>query len=141
MNQTIFAAVLAAVTFTQVVLANPPEFAFRSPAAFSRLLEERWSIAAIQRFCTPARRHNDAYQNLVPDGPVWEGRLYPGRKTGFDEISWYADTKRGRIDNYSLGVSRGNDFWLLEIGDSKTIREPPRTNPDLSSEPSFVGHK
>jgi hypothetical protein len=112
-----------------------------SPEGFSRLLEQRWSLADIRAFCIPERRHNDMYQNLVVSTPeVWKGRLYADRLTSFDRISWYATVRDGRIQQYSLEAYRGSDFWSLEIGGSETLRTPPRVTPD-SSAPRFVGHK
>jgi hypothetical protein len=112
-----------------------------SPEGFSRLLEQRWSLADIRAFCIPERRHNDMYQNLVVSTPeVWKGRLYGDRPTGFDRISWYATVRDGSIQEYSLEVYRGSDFWSLEIGSPETLRTPPQVTPD-SSAPHFVGHK
>jgi hypothetical protein len=114
---------------------------FDSPEGVTRLLEERWSLADIRTFCIPARRHNGMYQNLVVDSPqAWKGRLYSDRRTGFDGICWYATVRDGHLLAYSLGVSRGNDFWLLEIGNPSTIRMPPQVSPDPNSD-WFVGHR
>jgi hypothetical protein len=113
---------------------------FGSPEALTKMLERRWPIAAVQEFCIPERRHNNAYQNLVALGDVWRGELYQGVATGFDKIGWYATTKEGRADQYSLEVYRGKDFWLLEIGSEKSIEKPPEFSPD-PTKPWFVGNK
>jgi hypothetical protein len=106
---------------------------FDAPEGLTRLLEQRWSLADIASFCIPARRHNPMFQNLVVDSPeAWKGRLYPDQQTGFDKICWYATVRDGRVLEYSLGVYRGDDFWLLEIGDPQTVRTPPQVTPDPS---------
>ena len=117
--------------------------AFNSPEAMTTFLEQRWPLAAIKAFCIPERRHNSLYQNLVAgfDGPVvWRGTLYRGAPTGFDEIAWYANTKGGRATTFSLGVKRGDDFWLLEIGSEESVGTPPDYLPD-PNRPTFIGHK
>lgn len=117
--------------------------AFGSPEALTTFLEQRWPLDAIKKFCIPERRHNNAYQNLVAgfDGPVvWHGTLYPGIVTGFDKIAWYANTKNGRATTFSLGVERGEAFWLLEIGTEQSVKTPPDYLPD-PNRPEFVGHK
>ena len=119
------------------------KIAFGSPEAMTTFLEQRWPLDAIKGFCIPERRHNNAYQNLVAgfDGPVvWHGTLYPGIVTGFDKIAWYANTKNGRATTFSLGVERGEDFWLLEIGTEESVKTPPNYLPD-PNRPWFVGHK
>src|SRR5437870_2666924 len=80
---------------------------FDSPERLTKMLERRWPVAAIHEYCIPERRHNDAYQNLVAYGVVWKGNLHQGLATGFDKITWYATTKNGRADEYSLGAYRG----------------------------------
>jgi hypothetical protein len=113
----------------------------RSPEGVTRLLEQRWSLADIRTFCIPQRRHNPGYQNLVLfSSEAWKGRLYSDAQTGFDRISWYAAVRDGRVETYSLGVYRGGDYWLLEIGNAETVRTPPRVSPDPSA-PHFIGHK
>ena len=111
---------------------------FDSPEALTKLLERRWPVAAIQEFCIPERRHNDAYQNLVSYGVVWKGNLHQGVPTGFDKIAWYATTKEGRADQYSLEAYRGKDFWLLEIASEEGVEKPPQFSPD-PTKPRFVG--
>lgn len=114
---------------------------FDSPEGVTRLLEQRWSLADIRTFCIPARRHNPMYQNLVVDSPeAWKGRLYSDQRTGFDGICWYATVRQGRLLEYSLGASRGRDFWLLEIGSPDTVHTPPHVSPDPKAD-DFVGHK
>jgi len=111
-----------------------------SPAAFTKSLEQRWSLEAIRKFCIPERRHDEAYQNLVAMGETWEGQLYADKKTGVDKIFWYATVKNGRVATFSLNVSCGDDFWLLEIVDRDQMDRPPIIEPD-PSRPGFVGHK
>jgi len=111
-----------------------------SPASFTRLLEQRWSLADIRTFCIPERCHNPAYQNLVAMGEVWKGRLYESVDTGFDRIGWYANIESGQIHRYSLEVQRGRSVWLLEIGSPESLRIPPHIAPD-STAPYFVGHR
>jgi len=125
---------------TVAVSAAEAKVAFDSPDALTKALERRWPLNAIRIYCIPERRHNNAYQNLVAYSPVWNGLLYSGVATGFDKIAWYASTNKGRADQYSLGVNRGNDFWLLEIGDESTLQAPPEYSPDPSNQ-RFVGHK
>jgi hypothetical protein len=115
---------------------DPPD----SPAAFTKSLEERWSLEAIRKFCIPERRHDEAYQNLVAMGETWEGELYADKKTGFDKIFWYATVKNGRVATYSLNVSRGDDSWLLENVGREQMGRPPIVEPD-ASRPGFVGLK
>jgi hypothetical protein len=76
---------------------------------------------------------------------IWAGRLYCDKTTGFDSIEWYAtietrNTKKPLLKEYSLGVIRGKDFWLLEIGSPTSVQQPPNIEPDFRA-PNFVGHK
>jgi thiosulfate/3-mercaptopyruvate sulfurtransferase len=112
-----------------------------SPEAFTRLLERRWPISAIQTYCIPERRPQPLWQNLLAVGELWKGRLHVGLNTGFERISWYATVKGGQIKQYSLEVYRGEDFWCLEIGDADSLRMPPIVAPDYSGSSRFVGHK
>ena len=114
--------------------------AFDSAQALTSLREQRWPIAAIQGFCLPERRHNNRYQNLVAFAPRWEGTLHNDVATDFDKMFWYATVKDGRADQFSLGVRRGKDFWLLEGGDEHSLQRPPEFSPD-STKDWFVGHK
>ena len=114
---------------------------FDSPESVTALLEQRWPLVNIRAFCIPERRHNPMYQNLVVDSPeAWKGRLWVGRQTGFDRISWYSTVRSGRLLEYSLGVYRGHDYWLLEIGSPETNRKPPQVTPDPSAA-CFIGHR
>jgi hypothetical protein len=114
--------------------------AFDSADGLTKALERRWPLTAIRTYCIPERRHNPAYQNLVAYSPVWKGILFSRESTGFDKIAWYACLKKGRVDQYSLGVYRGKDFWLLEIGDQHTLEAPPDYSPDPTAE-RFLGRK
>ena len=111
-----------------------------SPAALTKWLEQRWPLDAILKFCTPERRHDDASQNLVAMDKAWEGQLYIGKKTGFDKIFWYGESKNGRLEAYSLNATRGDDWWLLEIVGREYMNYPPIVEPDPSRR-GFVGHK
>ena len=122
-----------------VASADEAKRAFDSVDALTKALERRWPVTAIQTFCIPARRHNNAFQNLVAFSR-WEGVLHAGIATGFDKVTWYASTNNGRADKYSIGVHRGTDFWLLEIGNEQTLQEFPHYEPD-PSKPEFVGNK
>jgi hypothetical protein len=119
---------------------------FNSPEEVTAFLEKRWSPEAIRKFAIPERRHNDEYQNLVIVGfpEVWAGRLYCDKTTGFDSIEWYATIEirhtKHSLHEYSLGVIRGEDFWLLEIGSPTSVQQPPNIEPDFRK-PYFVGHK
>jgi hypothetical protein len=78
-----------------------------SPKEITELLEKRWSLKAIEDFCTPERRWNPLIQNLVPDGDkVWRGKLYDGKPMPFDEVSWYAGVAKYRLE-YSLKRQAG----------------------------------
>ncbi len=123
-----------------VISATEAKKALESKEELSRALERRWPVSAIKEFCTPERRHDPEWQNLVPDSGVeWEEDLYPNSETGFDKIFWYANVEHGRATMYSLNARRGHDTWLLEIGDEELIRKPPDVTPD-SKRPGFVGH-
>jgi len=90
----------------------------------TKLLEKRWSLDAIKKFCVPKRRFDPLLQNLVLDGEVrWKGALYEKKETTFDEITWYANIDGDRL-SYSLNVRNGKDRWNLEIGNAETMREP-----------------
>jgi hypothetical protein len=134
---------------SDVVAKYPPnaEPGFKSPEEVTAFLEKRWPLADIRKYAIPERRHNDEYQNLVTAGfpEVWSGRLYCDKVTGFDSIEWYATigtrhTKKTSLNEYSLGVIRGKDFWLLEIGSPTSSLQPPNIEPDFRK-PYFVGHK
>jgi hypothetical protein len=112
-----------------------------SADAVTAALEKRWSLDAIKTFCIPERRHNTGYQNLVAaEGETWGGALYENEKTGFDSITWYGAAVDGKLFHYSLNVNRGDDWWLLEIGNAKYFDTPPDVSPD-PSQPHFVGGK
>ena len=124
-----------------VASATEAKDAFSSPEALTKLLERRWPISAINTFCIPEWRHNDARQNLVADTKVvWKGTLHPNVKTGYDRIEWYATTEKGRAKQYSLNVSRGDDFWHLEGGDQQTVQHASKIAPNPRN-PWFVGKK
>ncbi len=111
---------------------------FDSPEAVTGLLEQRWSLADIKRFCIPERRANPFMQNLVRQAQeIWEGKLYSGQQSGFDEISWYANVREGRVEKYSLNVQRGEDYWNLEIASPERTQRPPDVEPDPSY-PGFI---
>jgi hypothetical protein len=127
-----------AAVYSRTATATP---GFDSPEGVTRILEQRWSLADIRAFCIQARRHNPEYQNLVVDWPeAWKGRLYSDQRTGFDRIFWYATVRDGRVLEYSLGVYRGDDFWLLEIGGPDAADTPPNVTPDPSGA-WFIGHQ
>src|ERR1700742_2095702 len=96
--------------------------AFDSQAGLQRALEHRWPLSAIKEFCTPQRRHDPEWQNLVTDtSVVWRGDLYPEADTGFEKIFLVRDRRArtsGRVFSQreardgSLGArdwKRGND--------------------------------
>lgn len=119
---------------------------FDSPEEVTAFLEKRWPLADIRKFAIPERRHNDLYQNLVVAGfpETWAGRLYCDESTGFDSIEWYATIEirhaKHSLKEYSVGVIRGKDYWLLEIGGPSSGQKPPEIEPDFRK-PYFVGHK
>jgi hypothetical protein len=118
---------------------------FNSPEEVTAFLEKRWQLAGIRKYAIPERRYNEGYQNLVPDTPkIWAGRLYCDKSTGFDSIEWYGTVEtrhtKDSLKEYSLGVIRGKDFWLLEIGSPTSVQQPPNIEPDFRA-PNFVGHK
>jgi hypothetical protein len=128
---------IQAPPFTHQTTLRP---SFESPKELTRLLEQRWSLKDIQAFCIPQRRHNFWYQNLVCVHDRWEGELYPDTVTGFDRIRWYADVEGDTVTRYSLGVKRGEDWWLLEIGTPELTRKIPQVTPDPSAE-YFFGNR
>jgi len=117
--------------------SNAGQKSISSPAELTALLEKRWPLASIRRFCINERRHWNGWQNLVTGfhrpgctaPATWNGVLYEGQRTGFDKISWYGDACDGTAETYSLGVKRGNDFWLLEIGSPKSFANRPIVEP------------
>lgn len=112
---------------------------FASPEEVTSALEARWSLDDIKTYCIPERRYNPMCQNLVTDvGVTWEGVLYENVPTGFDSISWYGTAVEGRLHEYSLGVSRGENYWNLEIGNVNSFDRQPRVAPDPSG-PCFIG--
>jgi hypothetical protein len=133
---------------SKIVAKYPPNAkpGFNSPEEVTAFLEKRRPLTDIQKYAIPERRHNDLYQNLVTTGfpEIWAGRLYCDQSTGFDSIEWYADIEirhtKHSLKEYSLGVIRGNDFWLLEIAGPTSVQQPPNIEPDFQK-PYFVGHK
>lgn len=112
---------------------------FASPEEVTSALEARWSLDDINTYCIPERRYNPMCQNLVTDvGVTWEGVLHENVPTGFDSISWYGTAVEGRLHEYSLGVSRGENYWNLEIGNVNSFDRQPRVAPDPSG-PCFIG--
>jgi hypothetical protein len=108
-----------------------------SPDRLTAALENRWTLERIRRYAIPERRLWEGCQNLVAGFPsekcdstlVWEGELFNGITTGFDEIAWYANTCGNHVEEYSLGVTRGDDFWLLEIASPTDLDKPPVVEP------------
>jgi len=112
---------------------------FTSAKEVTAALEARWSLEDMKIYCVPERRQNPLCQNLVTDvGVTWEGALYENVPTGFDSITWYGTAVDGRLHEYSLNASRGDDSWLLEIGNVKSFDRQPRVSPDPSG-PCFIG--
>jgi hypothetical protein len=122
------------------VSASTAKLAFDSPEGMTKVLEEKWPIAAIVEFSIPERRHDNRCQNLVAYGEVWKGNLHAKETTGFDKIAWYATTKNGRAEQFSLGVWRGQDFWLLEGGAEESLQRVPNFAPNPNSQ-CFVGYR
>jgi len=115
--------------------------AFESPAKLTQVLECRWPVSAITEFCIPERRLNVDFQNLVTyTDVVWQEDLHAKTQSGFDEIWWHANTEGGRATKYSLNAKRGDDYWLLEIGNEQTVQDEPDITPD-PSQPRFVGRR
>jgi hypothetical protein len=69
---------------------------------------------------------------------TWKGVLFRGQSTGFGDISWYGDACDGVLESYSLGVQRGEDYWLLEIGHPPTLLRAPIVEPS-PREQCFLG--
>ena len=119
-----------------------------SPQQLSKLLEQRWTLDRIRKFCIPERRNWNGCQNLVTGfhkgqckvGAVWEGELFKGQNTGFDSISWYGDACDGLAESYSLNAKRGADYWNLEIGSPEGLRAPPIVEPPFD-QPCFQGRR
>ena len=92
----------------------------------SAVLESRWRVESIFPACNIVGPFPEDGQNLVTIGQeTWEGVLYKGKNIGFDRIWWYASLKNGKLDKYSLNVSKGRTLWVLEIGDQKRLAELP----------------
>lgn len=120
-------------------LTKSTKLKFTSADEVTAALEDRWPLDAVKTYCIPERRHNPMYQNLVTDmGVTWEGELYKNIPTGFDSISWYGTAVDGKLYEYSLNASRGDHWWLLEIGNVESFATPPDVSPD-PSKPHFVG--
>ena len=108
-----------------------------SAQAVSAILQKRWTMDYIHEFCVPERRHNPAYQGLVTEGARWEGKIHEDN-TDFDSISWYGNMSDGQLISYSLSAQKGDSYWLLEIGNAKSLATPPETAPD-PAQPHFSG--
>jgi len=139
-SQTITPKASPTLPVASAVSPAEAKVGFDSPQGLTKLLERRWPIAAIKEYCISERRHNNAYQNLVAYGVVWRGEIHQGVATGFDRIAWYATTRNGRAEQYSLGAYREKDFWLLEIGWEEGVQKSPDFSPD-PTRPEFVGQK
>ena len=135
------ALVLLLLTAAEPTPTRSPHLAptrvIRSPEELTAALERRWTIENIRSFCIPSRRHWNGCQNLVTGfhkGPcqvaaVWHGELFKGVETGFDRIAWYSDACDGVAETYSLGCTRGRDFWLLEIASPASFGTKPNVTP------------
>jgi hypothetical protein len=114
---------------------TPADGPLTNPAAFTAAIERRWPRENIVRFCSQGRRHWNGCQNLVASplceqkGEVWEADLFKGSDTGFDRVWWYATVCDSKIQAYSLNARRGNDHWLIEIGDLATFAIQPEIEP------------
>ncbi len=113
-------------------------FAFRSPAAVTSLLEQRWPPVGIGWFCTPERRVNPKFENLVANGVTWDGKLYVNQMVDSYDIFWYGNVEDGHLVDYSLNVERDGQSWILEVGNKDTIKSLPDLRPD-ASHPRFIG--
>jgi hypothetical protein len=88
-------------------------------------LESRWSLESIQAYCNATAPTPDSVQNLVALGEEWRGNLHTNEATGFDRVWWYASTRLGRLDKYSVNATKGHKHWIIEIGNQQSLTRPP----------------
>lgn len=94
---------------------------FKSPKQLASVLEKRWTVDGIKRFCVPETRFNPFERNLsVSRGEVWHGFLHIPAESKVGKVYWHAFVKNGRVDRLSVNVVRNNDHWHLE-----TLRRMP----------------
>src|SRR5690242_6114251 len=74
-------------------------------------LEARWSLGTIRAYCSSTTPTPGSFQNLVALGKSWRGNLYENEASGFDRVWWYASTRSGKLDEYSVNATKGRKHW------------------------------
>lgn len=90
---------------------------FESQSDFSESIKARWSLSALESFCTPARKDNKeefTQPLLIFAASNWRDNLVLGKGEHEYRVSWDAIVINGRIEAYRVFVHRGEDSWQLE---------------------------
>jgi len=88
-------------------------------------LEARWGMEMIRAYCDAMHPTPNSIQNLVALGEEWRETLHEGKPSGFDHVWWYASTRNGKLNKYSVNATKGRKHWIIEIGDEQTLSRPP----------------
>jgi hypothetical protein len=91
----------------------------------SSALEVRWQLEMIRAYCEATPPTPDSVQNLVALGEEWHGTLHEDRAREFNRIWWYASTRDGQLDKYSVNAAKGRKHWIIEIGNEQSLSQPP----------------
>jgi hypothetical protein len=80
-------------------------------------LQQRWPVARIISFCRPERRSAAYHQNYNGMDCDWVimGKIHPESKRTVGDVTFLAGVKDGVVYQYSIGVSRGDEYWVLEV--------------------------
>src|SRR5438034_10386444 len=76
-------------------------------------LEARWSPEMIRAYCRATAPTPGSVQNLVALGEEWQGNLHEKEAPDFDRVWWYASTRNGKLDKYSVNATKGRRHWII----------------------------
>ena len=88
-------------------------------------IQARWTLARIRAYCASTAPTSRGIQNLVALGEAWHGNLHENEASEFDRLWWYASTRSGKLDKYSVNATKGRKHWIIEIGNERSLADPP----------------
>jgi len=109
---SLIALVLSSCTSRQTFVGKT----YKSQSEFENSLRNRWSLVALESYCTPARKADEDRYIQPPimfGARNWEGEFKVGPKPDQFQVHWVAIAIRGRVEAYLLTASKGTDSWHL----------------------------